>query len=331
MIKEFANPYYFFQNELERIRDGGMASAIKVRALQTDGSSTRIGFVNRMQIIKFGNIPSNCCALISGDERWVNACGLYEKSLVESALAKGNIKPFEEYTIDQKFLHEIDETQIDRIKSMCDNEAQVHFQMKANKYIGEGDKSQVIDALRSGADVNYQSYLKGVWDTPLVRAMGADYVFEDTCFTRTAVLEALIDHGANVNLQGPCGYSPLMLASFIPYLHSIIPLLIQAGARVNDQDDLGDTAFMQAAGCTSSEALKLLYDAGADPFMKNNRRKTAMHAAIGAGSVANIGILKTLIDGTKLNNAINSTPRQETMMGLELAGALSKRTHRNVF
>lgn len=56
------------------------------------------------------------------------------------------------------------------------------------------------------------------------------------------LVRALLAQGADVNSSNQAGQTPLMLAAAFRRT-AIIPLLLKAGARVNDQDELGLTAF----------------------------------------------------------------------------------------
>ncbi len=79
------------------------------------------------------------------------------------------------------------------------------------------------------------------------------------------ILDLLIDAGADVNEEFELGRTPLMLASRYKSSPEIIKLLIDAGADVSAKDELGFTPLMLAAPFADTpKVLQLLIDAGAN-------------------------------------------------------------------
>jgi ankyrin repeat protein len=93
---------------------------------------------------------------------------------------------------------------------------------------------------------------------------------------RHLVVQALIDRGADVNLQGDLGTTALMLAAARDDADFIKPLL-DAGAAVNAQDKLGRTALMVAAESfrVEVEKARMLIAAGADLTIRDSDGRTA--------------------------------------------------------
>jgi len=93
---------------------------------------------------------------------------------------------------------------------------------------------------------------------------------------RRLVVQALIDHGADINLQSDQGTTALMLAAARDDADFIKPLL-DAGAAVNAQDKLGRTALMVAAESFRLEMVKArtLIAAGADLTIRDSDGRTA--------------------------------------------------------
>ena len=78
-----------------------------------------------------------------------------------------------------------------------------------------------------------------------------------------AEIESALSRGANVNMRGESGYTPLMFASLNNRL-DVVRKLIEAGADVNVQND-GDTALRQAMRKYNFDVARALLAAGADP------------------------------------------------------------------
>jgi len=83
-----------------------------------------------------------------------------------------------------------------------------------------------------------------------------------------AVVKALLDAGAQVNALTADGATPLMIAVFETegvFEVGAIRQLLGAGAALEVQDSLGNTALHIAVSCGHIQAVRLLLDAGADP------------------------------------------------------------------
>ena len=72
------------------------------------------------------------------------------------------------------------------------------------------------------------------------------------------MVAALIDAGANVNLQDNYGYTALIWASFTTKTEEVITALIDAGADLNLQDNQGNTALQTAQSLGHNEIAQLL-------------------------------------------------------------------------
>ena len=144
--------------------------------------------------------------------------------------------------------------------------------------------------VEAGADVN-----AGSWP-PLGLALN---------IKETAIVEYLINHGANVNYPedwGPLneaacysiemvkllvergakvngGPSPVIIAGIRSGYREIVEFLIQHGADVNAKDEWnhGFTPLLRAAISGKTEIIKLLLEAGADISAKDDRGQTALH------------------------------------------------------
>ncbi len=106
--------------------------------------------------------------------------------------------------------------------------------------------------IRAGADVN-ERFASG--DTVLIAAAAS-------CGPET--VQALIDHGADVNLAGYNGARTALMEAAAYSGAAMVRVLLDAGADPNLTDMYGRTALMTAAARDDRESMRLLLDAGAD-------------------------------------------------------------------
>ena len=110
-------------------------------------------------------------------------------------------------------------------------------------------------------------------------------------------VNALIDAGADLNIQDSGGGTPLSFAAVVGYT-DIARALIDAGADLNIQDNSGQTALHYAAE-GSTDIARALIDTGADLNIQNDLGNTPLHRAALLGST---DIARALIDaGADLN------------------------------
>jgi ankyrin repeat protein len=106
----------------------------------------------------------------------------------------------------------------------------------------------------------------------------------------------LISSGAKVNIEGPGGYTPLMIAAgkgFLP----LTKKLIQHGARVDEQNWSGNSALHQAVMNDQTDVASYLIAAGADPSITNNqgmspamiKLKQERHSCLSRRSLLSLG------------------------------------------
>ena len=152
-----------------------------------------------------------------------------------------------------------------------------------------GSLSTVRMLLERGADVNFQdSSSRTASYTPLMYAcLAKDF---DKVYT-------LIENGANPSIRDQNGSTALIHASRRGG-ERIMSLLLQHGAKANDVDNLGASAFLRAIenGC-SADVIKLLLGHGADtkivvrgPFGCHD------NALVHASAASDAGVVKLLMD-----------------------------------
>lgn len=95
------------------------------------------------------------------------------------------------------------------------------------------------------------------------------------------VVRLLLDHGVDVNVKYGNDLTALMWAAGysaeagVKDVDQVMTLLIERGARVDDQDNRGRTALMIAAELGHAGAVDLLLAHGADKSLKDKQGKTA--------------------------------------------------------
>lgn len=121
------------------------------------------------------------------------------------------------------------------------------------------------------------------------------------------------DGKVDVDVRGPCGMTPLMVAakrggglgasedidSSEDSTAQVISDLVAQGAELHaTMDKTGETSLHLAARYSRSDAAKRLLDAGADPNYQDNTGRTALHAAVAADA---IGVFQILIRNRTTN------------------------------
>lgn len=84
----------------------------------------------------------------------------------------------------------------------------------------------------------------------------------------------LIQAGAQVDVQDPDGWTPLMHAALRGHVEAA-KVLLSMGADVNAHDGWGNTPLLEAAGCGNVELVRLFLAKGADIWARNNVLSTA--------------------------------------------------------
>jgi hypothetical protein len=111
-----------------------------------------------------------------------------------------------------------------------------------------------------------------------------------------AVMQVLLEAGADVNLATARGMTPLMFvvnrtggfrgigdALGEPDVATAVALCLQHGARVDAVDDTGQTALHYAAASAGEDVVRLLAARGADLFAKDKQGRTPLDVTLGGG------------------------------------------------
>ena len=130
--------------------------------------------------------------------------------------------------------------------------------------------------IKSPQDVNASG---GYYVTPCVAALAGNH-FE--------LAHLLHCNGSSVNIRGRDEISPLHSVSHYRGYTEIIRILLEYGADINAQNDVGATPLHWAANQGYSEVVCVLLEQGADPNIPNNGHATPLHRAVQAKSAATV-------------------------------------------
>jgi hypothetical protein len=128
------------------------------------------------------------------------------------------------------------------------------------------DWDSVVSVLQTSVDINGE--LDG--ETPLMKACREQDV---------AMVEMLLDRGANVNRQTSSG-TALTCVAGMDEDDEIMDLLLLRGATLESRDASGKTPLLKAASCCNVDGLQRLLEAGANISARDNHQWTALMLAL---------------------------------------------------
>lgn len=140
----------------------------------------------------------------------------------------------------------------------------------------------------------------------------------ETIALRQAVLERLLDAGAEVNLSDRDNRTPLHRAATATL--DAVRALLNKGANVNAQSIMGETALMLAARNGRLSIVNALLDTDAALEITNRDGKTALHIAAAWGATDAVRALVQA--GADINARVSAAGRHSTT-------SRSAATHRN--
>ena len=110
-------------------------------------------------------------------------------------------------------------------------------------------------------------------------------------FGNPGIPSILIEYGADLNARSDEGETPLMRAAYL-FDDATIKSLLEHGARVNDTSKSGVTALYICAVYDDANAVMILLQYGADPNIKNIFGETAIAIAKKRHNFDTVALLK---------------------------------------
>jgi len=145
----------------------------------------------------------------------------------------------------------------------------------------KGDLKQVREIIEKyPSQINIQDF--SGW-TPLHLASGKGHI---------EIVEYLLNHGADTELENIHGQRPLWLAARFGR-YETIKTLLEHGATVNHKDKHGRTALHDAAMWSGEKVINLLISYGADVNARDQYQSTPLHQA---AMLSNIEAAKALVE-----------------------------------
>lgn len=151
-----------------------------------------------------------------------------------------------------------------------------------------------------------------------------------------AVVETLLDAGADPNVADVAGMTPLMLAAgradivemliahkadvsavshegrnalMLTTSENVAKLLLDRGAAIDAKDYAGDTALLHAVEADAPEVIEFLLARGADATIRDSRGETALQLAVREGESSALAALRPVAEKS-IQAAISQAARQ---------------------
>ena len=174
----------------------------------------------------------------------------------------------------------------------------------------EGDTKTVISLLDQGQSFD----TKGRYTPFLVPGVTVTAWEAAIIGGHEGTMRALLDRRFPVNQEGENGRTPLQFACVINPNQELIKLLLESGANPNLKGERGFTPLMSCIDGLDrgvrAQAAQLLLEHGADPNIKNNQGETALSIAAYRG---NVRAAQLLLDHGAIANIVDysgQTPAQ---------------------
>jgi ankyrin repeat protein len=145
-----------------------------------------------------------------------------------------------------------------------------------------GHAGIVADLVTAGADPDLQSYI----DIPRLKKKGVNALIGASMNGNIEIVKILLEKGAKVNQQDAEGQTALIHASKNGF-PDVVELLLSQGAKMEIKDQFGRTALTVATIHNQIEVVQILLEAGANVFTKdtNNLKPIVYASALDHGEI----------------------------------------------
>ena len=148
--------------------------------------------------------------------------------------------------------------------------------LAASGHAQDGNETRLLDLLASGETQAAAEYLGGRTDVNQAQLDGTTALHWAVYYDDVAMVEALLERGADVLARNAFGATPLSQAAILGN-PQVIDLLLEAGADPDERGADDQTALMIIARTPDVEAARLLVEAGADVNVREKwRGQTAL-------------------------------------------------------
>ncbi|MDP3787991.1 MAG: ankyrin repeat domain-containing protein [Candidatus Chromulinivorax sp.] len=179
-----------------------------------------------------------------------------------------------------------------------------------NNYDDEHDKQNKRNYIDRVA--HYDSYLLlSKFINAPIKDNGVRLLHTASKTNNPEITQYLLDAGAHINLQSNMGGTPLHYAAS-QNADKVIPLLITAGALVNQPNNYGGTPLHCAASQNADKVIPLLITTGALVNQQNGFGNTPLHDAVLNNSGEAITLLINADADITIQNQNIKTPRMNT-------------------
>lgn len=152
------------------------------------------------------------------------------------------------------------------------------------------EENQLVDACRRGSEAEVKCLLKGGSNPNTLSAI--HYAAEGGS---KAIVKALLDSGAEVDIKNPVGQTALHCAARNGH-GDVIKKLLESGADVNAKDENDQTALHNAAGQGYTGIVKMLLEADADIDAEDLDGDTAFQFAARHDHVNVLEVLESYVE-----------------------------------
>lgn len=153
-----------------------------------------------------------------------------------------------------------------------------------------GDQREIERLIQEGVDINGKN--KNAWNEQ--HGWTALFYAAASGRNNSVVIKLLLNHKLNVNEKDANGRTALLAAMEPHDTRANIRALVDGGADVNVQDFGGNTPLIEAAGLGDAVVVKMLLEKGANPNAKQRQGRTAL---VIAAALSHAEVVKVLLDG----------------------------------